>query len=487
MAKQYLDLTGLRDVINQIKLYYSDASAATQSAPRVEWASHAINANTANALYTGHTFTVAGDSNASDIITSTTPSFNGSQDVTITIGIADAASAAGGDPAKHGLLSATDKAKLDGIEAGAQANVIESVSVTVAGTTATTVPSSTVSSKAVTITLPQYALKTDIAAGVNFKGVKSSYSEVTAVTDPHAGDIWLVKGATGDENVEYIYVPASTSPQMDAHWEELGNTTILSGYATEDYVDNHDWTSADITDFNAAVKAVKVDAATAADSATILSTTRYFSVSGDVATSTSVAFNGSQNVNLAVTIGAGVIDNSMISSTAAIAQSKIDGLADSFDGKVDKIPAASQAGAKNKLAVFGDNGAIIASSFEAVGGAISSSNTGIVNGGQIYQELELRSQNANSYADSLVNALDYGIAGASTTTQPAGDYVTAVTQTNGLIAVTREAKGAAAASGSLDSVTGLVDGDTVDTALTGTYYIDAIPAASLANLFSTTV
>lgn len=65
---------------------------------------------------------------------------------------------------------------------------------------------------------------------------------------------------------------------------------------------------------------------------------------------------------------------------------------------------------------------------------------------------------AKSIADAIA-ALDYGIQGA-TGQQPTGDYVTGVTQENGVISVSRAAKGNVA-----DGDTGLVDGNAVYDAL----------------------
>ena len=59
--------------------------------------------------------------------TAKTFSANQSSNESITIPVAQSAS--GQDPATEGLISATDKAKLDGIEAGAEVNTIESISV----------------------------------------------------------------------------------------------------------------------------------------------------------------------------------------------------------------------------------------------------------------------------------------------------------------------------------------------------------------------
>lgn len=131
----------------------------------------------------------------------------------------------------NGLMSYSDKSKLDGIATGAQANVIEKVSVN--GT------AQTVSSKAVNITVPtkvsqitndsgyQTASQVSSAIASAISGVNSfKYSVVTSLPSTGAaGTIYLVaNGGSGNNTYdEYIYV--------NSKWEQLGTKQIdLSGY-----------------------------------------------------------------------------------------------------------------------------------------------------------------------------------------------------------------------------------------------------------------
>lgn len=95
---------------------------------------------------------------------------------------------------KAGLMSAADKAKMDGIEANADVNIIESVKVN--GTALT------VSAKAVDITVPttvaslsdasNYALKTDIANVYKYKGSVAAVSNLPASGNT-VGDVYNVE------------------------------------------------------------------------------------------------------------------------------------------------------------------------------------------------------------------------------------------------------------------------------------------------------
>lgn len=64
-----------------------------------------------------------------------------------------------------------------------------------------------------------------------------------------------------------------------------------------------------------------------------IATARNFSLSGDV-TAAAVSFNGSANVTLATAIGAGVIVDADVSASAAIAVSKLSGLAAAVESAV---------------------------------------------------------------------------------------------------------------------------------------------------------
>lgn len=123
----------------------------------------------------------------------------------------------------HGLMSAADKTKLDGVATGAQANKIESVKVN--GTALT--PDS---SKAVNVDLSAYAKSSDVT-----KEIASAVSGVTQIdysvveTLPSTGKkgiIYLVANSDSGNNIydEYIYI--------NSKFEKLGSREMdLSSYA----------------------------------------------------------------------------------------------------------------------------------------------------------------------------------------------------------------------------------------------------------------
>lgn len=123
----------------------------------------------------------------------------------------------------HGLMSAADKTKLDGVATGAQANKIESVKVN--GTALT--PDS---SKAVNVDLSAYAKSADVT-----KEIASAVSGVTQIdysvvevlpSTGKKGVIYLVANSGSGNNIydEYIYI--------NSKFEKLGSREMdLSSYA----------------------------------------------------------------------------------------------------------------------------------------------------------------------------------------------------------------------------------------------------------------
>lgn len=123
----------------------------------------------------------------------------------------------------HGLMSAADKTKLNGVATGAQANKIESVKVN--GTALT--PDS---SKAVNVDLTAYAKSADVT-----KEIASAVSGVTQIdysvveslpSTGKKGIIYLVANSDSGNNIydEYIYI--------NSKFEKLGSREMdLSSYA----------------------------------------------------------------------------------------------------------------------------------------------------------------------------------------------------------------------------------------------------------------
>lgn len=126
-------------------------------------------------------------------------------------------------PSTHGLMSAADKTKLDGVATGTQANKIESVKVN--GTAL--IPDS---SKAVNIDLSAYAKSTDVTKEIAsaVSGVTQiDYSVVEALPSTgKKGVIYLVANSDSGNNIydEYIYI--------NSKFEKLGSREMdLSSYA----------------------------------------------------------------------------------------------------------------------------------------------------------------------------------------------------------------------------------------------------------------
>lgn len=110
-----------------------------------------------------------------------------------------------------GLMSATDKSKIDGVASGAQVNVIEKVSVN--GTALS------ISSKGVNIDLSGYALKTDVTAALHYKGSVDAYSDLP--TSASVGDMYNV----AETGMNYVWSDA-------AAWDEMAPTITLSAIST---------------------------------------------------------------------------------------------------------------------------------------------------------------------------------------------------------------------------------------------------------------
>lgn len=102
---------------------------------------------------------------------------------------------------EDGLMSKTDKSKMDGVETGAQANVIESVQV---NGTALEVTGKGVnidlSGYTPTSALAEYAKKTDIAAVFRYKGAKDTYSALP--TDAEIGDVYNITAADKTNHIK---------------------------------------------------------------------------------------------------------------------------------------------------------------------------------------------------------------------------------------------------------------------------------------------
>lgn len=117
--------------------------------------------------------------------------------------------------------TATDKTKLDGVETGAQANVIESVSVD--GTALT------VTSKGVNIDLSAYAKSADISTVYKYKGTVATYSALPTA-DQVVGDVYNVEAADATNGIN----AGDNVAWNGTDWDNLSGIVDLSGYVAKE-------------------------------------------------------------------------------------------------------------------------------------------------------------------------------------------------------------------------------------------------------------
>lgn len=113
--------------------------------------------------------------------------------------------------------------KLNGIAEGAQVNVLEGVQVNGSDLPITT--------KKVNIDLSKYALKSDIVAGVHFKGTANTVAEIPSDPAPAIGDIYIITTADSASGLE-----AGEAVIWDGTaWQDMGGTVSvdLSNYYTK--------------------------------------------------------------------------------------------------------------------------------------------------------------------------------------------------------------------------------------------------------------
>ena len=130
------------------------------------------------------------------------------------------------------LMLDTDKTKLDGIETGAEANVIEGVSIV--GGAALPIDSST---KIASLDLSNYALKSDVGGVFKPKGSVDTFAQLPT-TGNVSGDVWNVKIAGGTDRYgtpvkagdNVLYIEADANDSLASGWDVMGGTTDLSDY-----------------------------------------------------------------------------------------------------------------------------------------------------------------------------------------------------------------------------------------------------------------
>lgn len=131
---------------------------------------------------------------------------------------------------KDGLMTSADFAKLSGIEADADVNVIESVKV---NNTALSVTGKSVNidlssyAKAASIE-STYAKKTDISGVYKYKGTKETYSTLPA--DNKVGDVWNITAADDAHGIK-----AGDNVAWDGtKWDNLSGVFVVPNITNSD-------------------------------------------------------------------------------------------------------------------------------------------------------------------------------------------------------------------------------------------------------------
>lgn len=201
-TRNYVDYDGLSAFLTKLKAKYA-ANSSEQY--QVNYAATAGNAAIATALATARTITLTGDASGS-------VSFDGSADQNLAVTIANASASS------KGLMSADHYSKLEGL--ANIKSVGDKLSISETGQ--------------LSVDLSTYATKDDITAVFKFKGTVADKASLP--TGAAVGDVYHVI----DTHSEYVWVDANESDAThpEAHWEELGVTVSLAGYATETYVND---------------------------------------------------------------------------------------------------------------------------------------------------------------------------------------------------------------------------------------------------------
>lgn len=362
-TRNYVDYEGLSAFLAKLKAKYAENSSSQY---QVNYATTAGNAATATALATARNIALTGDATGST-------SFDGSANASIAVTIAEASAAS------KGLMSAAHYTKLDGL--ANIKSVGDKLSISEAGQ--------------LSVDLSTYATKDDITSVFKFKGTVANVAALP--TGAAVGDVYHVI----DTHSEYVWVDANESDTShpEAHWEELGVTVSLAGYATETYVNDalkaYRKTTdkiqiADIEGLDAHIKGVKVDAAGTADKVA-----NALTVVGP-GNSTEHTYDGSAALK---------VDLSSIATSEAVA------------AKADKLTAAASghilvASTDGNLADSGINGSVLS------GGAVAKDNASFVTGSQVAGYVDPKISNLESSAATY--EFDDGTNGQFTVTPTVG-------------------------------------------------------------------
>jgi hypothetical protein len=111
-----------------------------------------------------------------------------------------------------------EQTKLAGIDAGAEENVIESITINSGSPL-------TVTSKTVNIDLSAYALASDISSVYKYKGSKATYA-LLPTTGQEVGDVWNIEAADAANGIN----AGDNVAWNGTAWDVLAGTVDLSGY-----------------------------------------------------------------------------------------------------------------------------------------------------------------------------------------------------------------------------------------------------------------
>ena len=352
---KYLSYAGLETLVAQIKAYYANATTSD----RVAYAGKA------DKLATARTISLGGDASGS-------VSFDGSANATLTATIAEASSTV------HGLMSATDKAAFDAL---AKINEVDTTEVADSNGAKLTF-----SNGKLGLSLPSYALKSDIVAVFKFKGTVADVANLpTSATE---GDVYHVTA----KHAEYVFVKVDGA--TSAAWEELGSIMDLSAYAEISKIE---------------------DGTIVAGEAQKVSN----KLSIKLSDTDTKEFDGSAAIS--VDLSKIALDDKVAHKLTAAASGMI--LSGSADGDL-----ASSGVAASKLS----------------NGAVAANNTSFVEGGVVYTAIKDKIEGLDK-ADTAV----------------AGKYVSAVSETDGVISVERADVASAIATDGVAPVSGKAVSDYV--------------------------
>ena len=121
----------------------------------------------------------------------------------------------------NGLMSSADFTKLAGVAAGAQVNVIESVSLN-----GSALP---VNSKGVNIDLSSYALKTDITSAVIYKGSVENYAALPTDSVKN-GDMYNVEQADAEHGID----AGMNVVWNGKSWDPMAPMVVFEGISTSE-------------------------------------------------------------------------------------------------------------------------------------------------------------------------------------------------------------------------------------------------------------